>query len=59
MVTNFVAQFGILLCCIGFFPAAFWSMCVAGWALGGSRGAIQCWAPTGYAGRVRLTAVRP
>jgi hypothetical protein len=34
VVTNFVAQFGILLCCIGFFPAAFWSMCVAGWALG-------------------------
>ena len=34
LVTNFIAQFGVLLCCIGFFPAAFWSMCVAGWAMG-------------------------
>ena len=34
IVTNFIAQFGALACCIGFFPAAFWSMCVAGWAMG-------------------------
>lgn len=34
LVTNFIAQFGILLCCVGILPAAFWSMCVAGWALG-------------------------
>lgn len=34
VVTNFIAQFGVLLCCIGLFPAAFWSICVAGWALG-------------------------
>jgi hypothetical protein len=34
LVTNFIAQFGVLLCCIGFFPAAFWSLCVAGWAMG-------------------------
>lgn len=34
LVTNFIAQFGVVLCCIGFFPAAFWSMCVAGWAMG-------------------------
>jgi hypothetical protein len=33
-VTSFIAQFGIILCFIGIFPAAFWSMCVTGWALG-------------------------
>lgn len=33
-VTSFIAQFGIILCFIGVFPAAFWSMCVTGWALG-------------------------
>ena len=34
VVTNFIAQFGALACCVGILPAAFWSMCVAGWALG-------------------------
>jgi hypothetical protein len=34
LVTNFIAQFGVILCCIGIFPAAFWSMAVAGWAFG-------------------------
>jgi hypothetical protein len=33
-VTSFIAQFGVILCIIGVFPAAFWSMCVTGWALG-------------------------
>lgn len=33
-VTSFIAQFGVILCFIGIFPAAFWSMCVTGWALG-------------------------
>ncbi|HLA76856.1 MAG TPA: DUF4013 domain-containing protein [Vicinamibacteria bacterium] len=34
LVGNFIAQFGILLCCVGVFPAGFWAMCMAGWALG-------------------------
>jgi hypothetical protein len=34
LVTSMVAQVGVLLCCVGIFPAAFWSMCAAGWALG-------------------------
>jgi hypothetical protein len=34
LVTNFIAQFGVIACCIGIFPAAFWSICVAGWAMG-------------------------
>jgi hypothetical protein len=34
LVTNFIAQLGVLACCIGILPAAFWSMCVAGWAMG-------------------------
>jgi Protein of unknown function (DUF4013) len=33
-VTSFIAQFGIILCFIGILPAAFWSMCVTGWAFG-------------------------
>ena len=33
-VTSFISQFGLILCFIGFFPAGFWAMCVAGWALG-------------------------
>ncbi len=34
LVAGFVAQFGVLLCCVGFFPAAFWSYLVLAVALG-------------------------
>jgi hypothetical protein len=34
LVASFVAQFGLLLCCVGIFPAAFWGYCVFGFALG-------------------------
>jgi hypothetical protein len=34
MVASFVAQFAVLLCCIGFFPVSFWAICIFGWALG-------------------------
>jgi len=34
LVASFVAQFGVLLCCIGVFPAAFWAYCIFGYALG-------------------------
>jgi len=33
--SSFVAQLGIFVLCIGFFPATFWSICVFGYALGG------------------------
>lgn len=34
LLANFVAQIGVILCCIGFFATTFWSMCVMGYALG-------------------------
>lgn len=34
MVANFIAQFGILLFCVGILPATFWSQCVGAYALG-------------------------
>lgn len=34
LVASFVAQFGLLLCCVGFFPASFWAFCILGYALG-------------------------
>lgn len=34
LVAGFVAQFGVLLCCIGVFPASFWAYCIAGHCLG-------------------------
>lgn len=34
LVANFASQFGLLLCCVGFFPAVFWSYLVLGFALG-------------------------
>ena len=34
LVANFASQFGLLLCCVGVFPAAFWSYLVLGYALG-------------------------
>lgn len=38
------AMFGILLCCVGSFPLAFWAMCMFGWGLGETarRDAILC-----------------
>ena len=34
LVANFASQFGALLCCVGVFPAAFWSCLIFGYALG-------------------------
>jgi hypothetical protein len=34
LLASFIAQFGVLLCCIGLFPVSFWSLCVLGFALG-------------------------
>jgi len=34
LVAAFAAQFGFILCCVGFFPAAFWSYLVLAVALG-------------------------
>lgn len=34
MLASFVAQFGVLACCIGVFPVSFWALCVFGWGLG-------------------------
>lgn len=34
LVANFASQFGALLCCVGIFPAVFWSYLVLGYALG-------------------------
>jgi hypothetical protein len=34
LVANFLAQFGFILCCVGLFPAMFWSYCLVCWSLG-------------------------
>jgi hypothetical protein len=34
LVGSFVAQFGVLLCCVGVFPASFWALCLLAWGLG-------------------------
>ncbi len=34
LASNFIAQFGILLLCVGILPATFWSQCVGAYALG-------------------------
>jgi hypothetical protein len=34
LLTSFISQFGVLLCCVGVFPIAFWGYCVLGFALG-------------------------
>lgn len=34
LLANFVAQIGVVLCCIGVFATSFWSICVMGYALG-------------------------
>jgi hypothetical protein len=34
LLASFLSQFGVLLCCVGLFPAAFWSYLVLAVALG-------------------------
>lgn len=34
LLASFIAQFGVLLCCIGVFPVSFWSLLVLGYGLG-------------------------
>jgi Protein of unknown function (DUF4013) len=34
MLASFVAQFAVILCCVGVFPVSFWAVCILGWALG-------------------------
>jgi hypothetical protein len=34
LVASFAAQFGAVLCCVGFFPASFWAYCILAHALG-------------------------
>jgi hypothetical protein len=34
LLGSFAAQLGIILCCIGIFPASFWAVCIFFWALG-------------------------
>ena len=34
VLASLVCQVGLLACCIGYFPAAFWAVCVGAWALG-------------------------
>jgi len=34
LLASFAAQLGIVLCCVGFFPASFWAVCILCWALG-------------------------
>lgn len=34
LLCSFIAQFGVILCCIGIFPASFWAYCVLGWGMG-------------------------
>jgi hypothetical protein len=34
LVGHFIANFAIYLCCLPYFPAAFWAMCMGMWAMG-------------------------
>jgi Protein of unknown function (DUF4013) len=34
LVANFISQFGVILFCVGIFPASFWAYCVLGYPLG-------------------------
>jgi Protein of unknown function (DUF4013) len=34
LLASFIAQFGVLLCCVGVFPVTFWSLAVLAWSLG-------------------------
>lgn len=44
IIGGFIAQFGILLCCVGVFPLTFWAVCMFGWGLGETarRDAVLC-----------------
>jgi hypothetical protein len=33
-IASFLAQFGFLVCCVGYLPAFFWAICVFAWGLG-------------------------
>jgi hypothetical protein len=33
-IAAFLAQFGFLVCCVGYLPAFFWAICVFAWGLG-------------------------
>lgn len=43
LIASFIAQFGAFVLCIGFFPAAFWSICVLGYAMGELVKGDQSW----------------
>jgi hypothetical protein len=34
LLASFAAQLGVVLCCVGIFPASFWAVCIFFWALG-------------------------
>jgi hypothetical protein len=34
LLASFVAQVGIIACCVGLFPTSFWAFCVGAWAMG-------------------------
>lgn len=34
LLGSFAAQLGMVLCCVGIFPASFWAFCILCWALG-------------------------
>jgi hypothetical protein len=34
LLASFLAQFGVILCCVGVFPASFWAYLALGHALG-------------------------
>jgi hypothetical protein len=34
LLASFASQLGVLLCCVGLFPASFWAVCILCWALG-------------------------
>jgi hypothetical protein len=34
LAASFVAQLGVILCCVGVFPASFWAFCILSWCLG-------------------------
>ncbi len=34
LLASFLSQFGMILCCVGFFPAAFWGYLVLAYGLG-------------------------
>jgi len=34
VLSHFVSQLGVILCCVGLFATSFWSLCLAAWVLG-------------------------